>query len=79
MRGHGFWRPSTGRGQNDVEIERLRRELTAYNELIEELEQQYPEGPKIEALKAIALSLAQQIDELRCSKAADELTDLLSR
>jgi len=78
MRGHRFWRP-TGHGQNDAEIQRLRQELTAYNEIIEELEQQHPEGPKIEALKAIALSLAQQIDELRCSKAADDLTDLLSR
>ena len=78
MRGRRFWRP-TGHGQNDAEIRRLRQELTAYNEIIEELEQQHPEGPKIEALKAIALSLAQQIDELRCSKAEVELTDLLSR
>jgi len=49
MRGHRFWRP-TGHGQNDAEIQRLRQELTAYNEIIEELEQQHPEGPKIDSV-----------------------------
>jgi uncharacterized protein YydD (DUF2326 family) len=56
----------------------LRLELTALNERIEELEKQHPEASKIEALRASAIALAWQIDELRCSSAND-LTDLLAK
>ena len=63
---------------NIGEIERLRIELGSLNERIQELEKQNPEASKIEALKARALVLARQIDEIRCS-GANDLTDLLAR
>jgi uncharacterized protein YydD (DUF2326 family) len=58
--------------------QRLRLELAAFNERIEELEKQHPEASRIEVLRAGALMLARQIDELRCSS-ADDLTDLLAK
>jgi|tagenome__1003787_1003787.scaffolds.fasta_scaffold19471378_1 hypothetical protein len=64
--------------KKNAEIERLRSELAALNECIEELEKQHPEASKIEALRASALALAWQIDEIRCSSAND-LTDLLAK
>jgi uncharacterized protein YydD (DUF2326 family) len=64
--------------KKNAEIERLRSELAALNERIEELEKQHPEASKIEALQASALALAWQIDEIRCSSAKD-LTDLLAK
>jgi uncharacterized protein YydD (DUF2326 family) len=67
-----------GSVNNHAEIERLRLELAAFNKRIEELEKQHPEASKIEALRASALVLARQIDELRCSSASD-LTHLLAK
>jgi uncharacterized protein YydD (DUF2326 family) len=64
--------------KNSAEIERLRLELAAINERIKELENQHPDASKIEALRASALVLARQIDEIRCSS-ANELTDLLAK
>ena len=64
--------------KRNAEIERLRQELAALNARIEELEKQHPEASKIEVLKARALVLARQIDEIRCSNAND-LTDLLAK
>ncbi len=61
-----------------AEIEHLRLELASFNDRIEELEKQQPDASKIEALKASALVLARQIDEIRCSNAND-LTDLLAK
>ena len=59
--------------KNSAEIERLRQQLAAFNARIEELESQHPEASKIEALRASALVLARQIDEIRCA-GAHELT-----
>ena len=67
-----------GAAKNDAEIECLRRELAAFNKRIEELEKQHPEASKIDTLKARALVLARQIDEIRCSSTND-LTDLLAK
>ena len=64
--------------QNSAEIERLRQQLAAFNARIEELESQHPEASKIEALRASALVLARQIDEIRCA-GAHELTHLLAK
>ena len=77
MRARNVWKP-IGPAKTNAEIERLRLELTALNERIEELEKQHPEASKIEALRAGAIALAWQIDELRCSSAND-LTDLLAK
>lgn len=62
----------------NAEIERLSLQLASFNDRIEELEKQHPDASKIEALKASALVLARQIDEIRCSSAND-LTDLLAK
>jgi hypothetical protein len=71
------WR-QVGPVKGNAEIEHLRLELASFNERIEELEKQHPDASKIEALKASALVLARQIDEIRCSSAND-LTDLLAK
>jgi hypothetical protein len=47
-------------------IEELRKSLAAFNERIVELENEGHKGHAIEVLKANALDLARQIDELRC-------------
>ena len=77
MRAQRAWKPVRPVEKN-AEIDRLRLELAALNERIEELEKQHPEASKIEALRASALVLARQIDEIRCSSAND-LTDLLAK
>jgi uncharacterized protein YydD (DUF2326 family) len=71
------WKP-LGSVENTGEIERLRMELASFNERIQELEKQNPEASKIEALRASALVLARQIDEIRCSSTND-LSDLLAK
>ena len=48
------------------EIQRLQEELNAFNERIEELEDEGHRGHAMEVLKANALDFARQIDELRC-------------
>jgi septal ring factor EnvC (AmiA/AmiB activator) len=71
------WKPG-GAIKNSAEIEHLRRQLAAFNARIEQLERQHPEASKIEALRASALVLARQIDEIRCA-GAHELTRLLAK
>src|SRR3979409_1612654 len=77
MRAQRVWKP-VGPVKNNAEIERLRLELAAFNERIEALEKLHPEASRIEVLRAGALMLARQIDELRCSSAND-LADLLTK
>jgi hypothetical protein len=47
-------------------IEELQKELSAFNERIFELEDEGHQGYAMEVLKANAVDLARQIDELRC-------------
>ena len=61
------------------EIERLHRELASFNQRIRELEGLHPESSKIEALKARALVVSREIDELRCRRATLDLAGLLSK
>ena len=77
MRAQRVWKPVRPVSKN-AEIERFYFELASFNERIQELEKQHPEASKIEALRARALVLARQIDEIRCSSAND-LTDLLAK
>ena len=74
---HKGWKP-VGPVKRKAEIEKLRLELASFNARIEELERQHPEASKIEALRASALVLARQIDEIRCA-GAHELTHLLAK
>jgi uncharacterized protein YydD (DUF2326 family) len=48
------------------EIRELEDELNAFNDRIEELEDEGHRGHAMEVLKANALDFARQIDELRC-------------
>jgi hypothetical protein len=73
MRAQRSWKPV----KNDGEIERLRVELASFNIRIIELEKLQPDNSKIEALKASAVVLSRQIDELRCS--TDDLGGLLAK
>jgi len=73
MRAQRVWNP-IGSVKTNTEIECLLLELATLNTRIEGLEQQHPEASKIQALRASALVLARQIDEIRCSTAGD-LTD----
>lgn len=77
MEAQRVWKP-VGPVKTNAQIERLCLELAAFKNRIEELEKQHPEASKIEALRASALVLARQIDEIRCSSAND-LTDLLAK
>jgi hypothetical protein len=70
MRGQRVWKPVGPVGKN-AEIARLYLELASFNERIQELEKQHPEASKIDALRAGALALARQIDEICCSRAND--------
>ena len=72
-------RTLVGADQEIAKIERLHLELASFNERIIELEKLHPDGPKIELLKASALLISRQIDELRCLSATRELTDLLAK
>jgi hypothetical protein len=78
MRAQRVWNP-VGADKYNAEIERLQLELASFNQRIDELEQLHPLNPTIEALKAKALLLSRQIDEVRSLKATDELTGLLSK
>lgn len=64
---------------DNSEIERLHLELASFNQRIRELESLHPESSKIEALKASALVVSRQIDELRCLRATQDLAGLLSK
>ena len=77
MRAQRVWK-TVGPANRDAKVEHLRLELSALNDRIEELEKQHPEASKIEALRASALVLARQIDEIRCSSAND-LAGLLAK
>ena len=78
MRAQRVWR-TLGVHKNDAEIERLHRQLAAYNQQIEEVEKRDPESSEIDGLKVRALLLSRQIDELRCAKATEELAGLQAR
>jgi hypothetical protein len=68
-----------GSDQHHFEIERLNLELAAFNTRIAELEKFRGETPMIETLKATAIILSRQIDEVRCSVATERLAGLLTR
>jgi uncharacterized protein YydD (DUF2326 family) len=77
MRAQRTWEPDE-QVNDDGEIERLCLQLAALNKRIDELERQHPEASKIDLLRAGALALARQIDEIRCS-GANDLTHLLAK
>jgi hypothetical protein len=67
-----------GTVNRNMEIEQLRQELASFNDRINKLEKRHPDAARIEALKASALVLARQIDEIR-GPSANELAHLLAK
>jgi predicted nuclease with TOPRIM domain len=61
------------------EIQKLEDELNAFNERIEELENEGHRSHAMEVLKANALDFARQIDELRCVLVESPPNDALSK
>jgi uncharacterized protein YydD (DUF2326 family) len=78
MRAQRVGKP-VGVDKRSAEIERLLLELASFNKRIEDLEKLHPQSSTIGALKANALMLSRQIDEVRSSKATEELNGLLSK
>jgi uncharacterized protein YydD (DUF2326 family) len=68
-----------GADPHHEEIERLHFELAAFNKRIAELEKGHDQSPMIETLKATAIILSRQIDEVRCSIATERLAGLLAK
>jgi uncharacterized protein YydD (DUF2326 family) len=60
-------------------IEQLNLELAAFNKRIAELEKLHAETQSTELLRATAITLARQIDEVRCSLATEKLAGLLAK
>ncbi len=77
MRAQRVWKEAEADRRD--EIERLYFRLAAVNERIAELEKIHPPGEFAESLKASALALTRQIDEVRCSIVDEQLTGLLAR
>jgi hypothetical protein len=65
-------RKEAGADSRHAEIERLHFQLTAFNNRIAELEEKHTESSMIETLKASAIVLARQIDQVRCSLAVEK-------
>ncbi len=61
------------------EIQKLEDELNAFNERIEELENEGHRSHAMEVLKANAIDFARQIDELRCLLVEPAPKDPLSK
>jgi hypothetical protein len=62
-----------------AEIDQLNLELSAFNNRIAELETSEVDSPVLEALRASAILLAREIDELRCTLATKQLASLLAK
>ena len=77
MRAQPVWKNSEA--DHRAEIERLHFRLAAVNARIAELDTIHPESQTLASLKASALALTRQIDEIRCSIADEQLTGLLAR
>jgi hypothetical protein len=77
MRAQPVWKDSEA--DRRAEIERLYFRLAAVNERIAELGEIHSENETLASLKASALTLTRQIDDIRCSIADEQLTGLLAR
>ena len=64
MRAQPVWKNSEA---DSAEIERLYLRLAAVNERIAELDENHLEDETLTSLKASALTLTRQIDDIRCS------------
>jgi len=82
MRAQPVWKNSEADHRAEdlgAEIDRLYRRLAAVNERIAEFDEVPSENETLTSLKASALTLTRQIDDIRCSIADEQLTGLLAR
>ncbi|MDH6259797.1 hypothetical protein [Bradyrhizobium sp. BR13661] len=60
-------------------IGQLQSKLDDLNKRLSQLENQHPESLGIDELKASALSLSREIDDIRCAEATAALGELLRK
>jgi hypothetical protein len=77
MRAQAIWQDFDA--ERRAEIEELYLRLAAINDGIAEFGENHGEQTTLASLKASALSLTRQIDDIRCSIADRQLTGLLAR
>ena len=77
MRAQPVWKNSEADHRD--EIERLYLRLAAVNDRIAELDEIHSENETLASLKASALALTRQIDDIRCSIADEQLTGLAGK
>ncbi|WP_257177066.1 MULTISPECIES: hypothetical protein [Bradyrhizobium] len=74
MRAQRVWKVN-----GDASIGHLQSRLDDLNKRLGQLESQHPDSWKIEELKASALSLSREIDDIRCAEATAALSELLRK
>ncbi len=74
MRAQRVWKVN-----GDASIGQLQSRLDDLNKRLGQLENQDPDSATLEGLRAIALSLSREIDDLRCAEATAALSELLRK
>ncbi|WP_245453949.1 hypothetical protein [Bradyrhizobium sp. AC87j1] len=74
MRAQRVWKVN-----GDASIGQLQSRLDDLNKRLGQLENQRPESWKLEELRASALSLSREIDDIRCAEATAALSELLRK
>ncbi|AWM06151.1 hypothetical protein [Bradyrhizobium symbiodeficiens] len=74
MRAQRVWKVN-----GDASIGQLQSRLDDLNKRLGQLENQDPDSATLEELRAIALSLSREIDDLRCAEATAALSELLRK
>ena len=74
MRAQRVWKVN-----GDASIGQLQSKLDDLNKRLGQLENQHPDSWTLEELRASALSLSREIDDIRCAEATAALSELLRK
>ncbi len=74
MRAQRIWKVN-----GEASVGQLQSKLDDLNKRLSQLEDQQPEGLKVEDLRSSALSLSREIDDIRCAEATAALSELLRK
>jgi hypothetical protein len=74
MRAQRVWKVN-----GDASIGQLQSRLDDLNKRLGQLENQAPDSATLDELRAIALSLSREIDDIRCAEATAALSQLLRK
>ena len=74
MRAQRVWKVN-----GDASIGQLQSRLDDLNKRLGQLENQAPDSATLDELRAIALSLSREIDDIRCAEATAALSELLRK